>query len=112
MTGKHIPVLLAEAMSLLAPRDGETYVDGTFGAGGYSRAMLEAASCRVIAIDRDPEAVARGEELARRFPGRLTVIEGRFSEVERLLADLGIRSVAGIALDLGLSSLAAPIAAR
>jgi 16S rRNA (cytosine1402-N4)-methyltransferase len=104
MTG-HVPVLRAEAVAMLAPRDGEIYLDGTFGAGGYSRAILEAARCRVVAIDRDPEAVARGQELAERFPGRLTVIEGRFGDMENVLATLGIRSVAGIALDLGLSSL-------
>ena len=101
---RHAPVLLAETLATLAPRDAATYVDGTFGAGGYSRALLAAARCRVIAIDRDPDAVARGGALTREHPGRFTVLEGRFGEMEALLAPLGISAVAGIALDLGVSS--------
>ncbi|HEX7970205.1 MAG TPA: 16S rRNA (cytosine(1402)-N(4))-methyltransferase RsmH [Stellaceae bacterium] len=100
----HTPVLLDEAVSALAPRDDALYVDGTFGAGGYSRALLAAARCRVIGIDRDPRAVDRGSALAREHPGRLTVLEGRFGDMEALLASLGISNVAGIALDLGVSS--------
>jgi len=106
MTGEtpHAPVLLDEAISALAPRDDATYVDGTFGAGGYSRALLAAARCRVIAIDRDPVAVERGTALMHEHRGRFTVLEGRFGEMETLLASLGITTVAGIALDLGVSS--------
>ncbi|MGO8917434.1 MAG: 16S rRNA (cytosine(1402)-N(4))-methyltransferase RsmH [Stellaceae bacterium] len=106
MTGEalHTPVLLGETIAALAPRDEATYVDGTFGAGGYRRALLAAARCRVIAIDRDPAAVARGGALAREHPGHFTVIEGRFGDMEALLAALGISAVAGIALDLGVSS--------
>jgi 16S rRNA (cytosine1402-N4)-methyltransferase len=100
----HSPVLLAEALTALQPRDAGLYVDGTFGAGGYSRALLAAARCRVIAIDRDPAAVAEGGALMREHPGRFTVIEGRFGDMEALLAPLGISAVDGIALDLGVSS--------
>jgi 16S rRNA (cytosine1402-N4)-methyltransferase len=100
----HLPVLLDEAVAALAPRDGGIYVDGTFGAGGYSRALLAAAHCRVIAIDRDPAAVARGDRLAGEYSGRLTVIEGRFGDLAALLAGLGITSVTGVVLDLGVSS--------
>jgi 16S rRNA (cytosine1402-N4)-methyltransferase len=100
----HAPVLLDEAIVALAPRAAATYVDGTFGAGGYSRALLAAANCRVIAIDRDPAAIALGGELARANPGRFTVVEGRFGDMEALLAALGVSTVAGIALDLGVSS--------
>jgi len=99
-----VPVLLAEAIAALAPRDEGLYVDGTFGAGNYSRAILEAARCRVVALDRDPAAVARGGALASRYAGRLTVVEGRFGDLERILAGLGIVAVDGIALDLGFSS--------
>ena len=102
--GAHVPVLLAEAIAALAPRDDGLYVDGTFGAGNYSRAILEAARCRVVALDRDPAAVARGGALASRYAGRLTVVEGRFGDLEQILAGLGIARVAGIALDLGFSS--------
>ena len=72
----HIPVLLTEMVDSLAPQDDETFVDGTFGAGGYTKAILARAACRVIAIDRDPSAVERGRELAKSLDGRLDIIEG------------------------------------
>ncbi|HWI27330.1 MAG TPA: 16S rRNA (cytosine(1402)-N(4))-methyltransferase RsmH [Stellaceae bacterium] len=108
----HSPVLLAETLAALEPRDQATLVDGTFGAGGYSRALLAAARCRVIAIDRDPAAVALGGVLMREHQGRFTVLEGRFGEMETLLAPLGISAVDGIALDLGVSSPQLDEAAR
>jgi 16S rRNA (cytosine1402-N4)-methyltransferase len=102
--GAHIPVLLAEVIAALKPRDDGLYLDGTFGAGGYSEALLRSAACRVVALDRDPAAVARGHDLAKLYAGRLTLIEGRFSEMERLIAPKGAASLAGVALDLGVSS--------
>ena len=104
MTATHVPVLLAEAVGALAPRDDALYLDGTFGFGGYSQALLAAARCRVVAIDRDPAAVRRGEALAQAYAGRLTVIRGRFGEMERLLSPLGIAALNGVAIDLGVSS--------
>jgi 16S rRNA (cytosine1402-N4)-methyltransferase len=104
-TAPHTPVLLAEVVAALAPRAGSIIVDGTFGAGGYARALLEAAPCRVFGIDRDPDQVARAAELVARFKERLTVIEGRFGAMDRLLADRGVTRVDGIALDLGVSSM-------
>ncbi len=101
----HRPVMVNEVRAALMPADGELYVDGTFGAGGYARAFLEAADCRVIGIDRDPTAVARGRELARNYDGRLAVIEGRFSDMERLLAGEGVTAIDGVAFDLGVSSM-------
>jgi 16S rRNA (cytosine1402-N4)-methyltransferase len=103
--GAHIPVLLAEVIAALKPHDDGLYLDGTFGAGGYTEAMLRSAACRVVALDRDPTAIARGEALAKLYAGRLTLVEGRFSEMERLLAALGITQLAGVALDLGVSSM-------
>jgi len=100
----HVPVLLAEVLAALAPKAGGIYVDGTFGAGGYSAAILDAAPCRVWGIDRDPEAVDRGRRLAERYPGRLDVIEGRFGDMDRLLGERGVAGVDGVALDLGVSS--------
>jgi 16S rRNA (cytosine1402-N4)-methyltransferase len=97
----HVPVLLDEVVAALSPRDGATYVDGTFGAGGYSAALLEAAQCRVVGIDRDPQAMARGAALAARYAGRLRLVEGRFGDMARLI---GREKVAGVALDLGVSS--------
>jgi 16S rRNA (cytosine1402-N4)-methyltransferase len=109
MTGgaaySHDPVMVAEVVAALQPRDGGLYVDGTFGAGGYSRAILDAADCRVWAIDRDPDAVRDAADLLTRYAGRLTVIEGRFGDMDRLLSERGIGPVDGIALDLGVSSM-------
>jgi 16S rRNA (cytosine1402-N4)-methyltransferase len=99
----HMPVMVDAVLAALAPRDGALYVDGTFGAGGYSRALLAAADCRVVAIDRDPDAVRRGRELAAADP-RLDIIEGNFGEMDRLLTATVRQPVAGIALDLGVSS--------
>ncbi len=112
MTGKtaqdaarHIPVLRGEAVGLLAPRAGGTYVDGTFGAGGHARAILAVPGTRVIGIDRDPSAIAEGEALAEQSQGRLVLIRGRFSRMEELLAARGAGPVDGVLLDLGVSSM-------
>jgi 16S rRNA (cytosine1402-N4)-methyltransferase len=104
-TAPHIPVLLSEVVAGLVPKAGAIFVDGTFGAGGYSQALLDAADCRVFGIDRDPSAVARGEELAKRYDGRLTILAGRFGDMDSLLAEQGIEGIDGIALDLGVSSM-------
>jgi 16S rRNA (cytosine1402-N4)-methyltransferase len=101
----HVPVMLDEVMAALEPRDGATYVDATFGAGGYSQALLDAANCTVWGIDRDPLAAALGHQMAARYPGRLTVLSGRYSEIARLLADVGVEQIDGVALDLGVSSM-------
>lgn len=103
--GGHRPVMLAEVMHALGPRDEGVYVDGTFGGGGCSRALLEAAHCTVWGIDRDPEAIERGAGLARQYPGRLTLIKGRFGDMVGLLRSHQVATVDGVALDLGLSSL-------
>ncbi len=100
----HIPVLLEEVMAALTPRDNAIYVDGTFGGGGYSEALLTRANCRVFAIDRDPAAIERGTALASRFPARLTLIHGRFSEMDHLLDVRGVSAADGVALDIGVSS--------
>ena len=102
--GVHSPVLLAEVLQALAPADQEIIVDGTFGAGGYTRAILEAADCQAFGIDRDPEAMVRGAALIAEYPGRLALLQGPFSEMENLLASEGVKSVSGVVLDLGVSS--------
>jgi 16S rRNA (cytosine1402-N4)-methyltransferase len=102
---RHEPVLLAEVLEGLCPREGGIYVDGTFGAGGYARAILRTADCAVYAIDRDAEAIAAGAALAAAFPGRLTLIEGLFSNMDSLLARHGVEAVDGIVLDVGVSSM-------
>ncbi len=105
MTAPHVPVLLNEVIAALAPRAGGIYVDGTFGAGGYSAAMLDAAPCKVYAIDRDPDAIAGGVALKHRYDGRLDLIDGRFGDMDTLLAARGVARVDGVALDLGVSSM-------
>jgi 16S rRNA (cytosine1402-N4)-methyltransferase len=101
----HRPVLLAEVIEALNPRDGAIYVDGTFGAGGYSRAILDAAQCTVFAIDRDPHAVKDAQPLVERYAGRLHIIQGRFGDMVELLRQRGIDAVQGVTLDLGVSSM-------
>ncbi len=101
----HISVLLDEVLAILAPKDGEVFVDGTFGAGGYSRAILQAANCRVFGIDRDPRAIAFGRKMEAEFEGRLQVLQGPYAEMEKLLADVGVQKVDGVALDIGVSSM-------
>ena len=110
--GTHIPVMREEVLDALAPRDGGAYVDGTFGLGGYTRAILAAADTMVWAIDRDPAAVAHGAGLAREVGGRLTLLQGRFGEMDVLLHAAGVRQVDGVVLDLGVSSPQLDDAAR
>ena len=96
----HAPVLLREAVEALGLRAGGVYVDATFGGGGYTRAILEAADCRVIAIDRDPEAITRGRSLLTAYPQRLRLVPGRFGSVDELVTE----PVDGVVFDLGVSS--------
>ena len=103
-SGRHNPVMLEEVISALNPSDDAIYIDGTFGGGGYSRALLDAAQCRVWGIDRDPDACARGESMAAAFDGRLTILTGCFGDMATLLASANVDSVDGVALDLGMSS--------
>ena len=103
--GGHIPVLAREVIEALDPRDGGRYVDGTFGGGGYTAALLDRANCRVIAIDRDPDAIAAGRVLAERYAPRLQLIEGRFGDMAELLSAEGVEDVDGVTLDLGVSSM-------
>jgi 16S rRNA (cytosine1402-N4)-methyltransferase len=96
--------MLPEVMAALAPCDGETYLDATFGGGGYAQAILQAASCTLFAIDRDPAAVARGAAMAARYPGRLHVLQGGFGDMLALLQARGITALNGVVMDLGLST--------
>ena len=102
-TAPHVPVLVNEVIAALAISGGETIVDGTFGAGGYTRAMLAAGAGRVVGFDRDPDAIEAGGSLVP--DSRLTLIEERFSQMDRALADRGIGLVDAIALDIGVSSM-------
>ena len=102
---RHIPVLGREAVEMLSPRAGGTYIDATFGAGGYSRAILEVSGTRVIGIDRDRTAVAGGFDLVDRSDGRLTLVEDRFSNLAGICAAQGVDAVDGVVMDVGVSSM-------
>ena len=101
----HVPVLLDEVIAALAVAPGETHVDGTFGAGGYTRAILEKGAARVYAFDRDPDAIQEGEALAASSGGRLTLVPERFSRMRQALADRNVDRVDGVTLDIGVSSM-------
>ena len=104
---RHVPVLVDEVVHALAIAQGESVVDGTFGAGGYARALLAAGAGRVIGFDRDPSAIAAGPSLVPDAvsSGRLTLVEERFSQMDRVLQERGIGPVDAIALDIGVSSM-------
>lgn len=97
----HIPVMLDEVLHALAPADGEVYVDGTLGAGGYTRAILASADCKVIGIDRDPEAHERAEAWKAEYSDRLRLIHDAFGNA----GDVVDGQVDGFVLDLGVSSM-------
>jgi len=100
---QHVPVLVSEVIDALDLQDSATAVDGTFGAGGYTRAMLRAGAGRVIAFDRDPDAIEEGRSLVP--DSRLTLVNERFSQMDRVLAERGMGAVDAIALDIGVSSM-------
>jgi 16S rRNA (cytosine1402-N4)-methyltransferase len=102
---RHIPVLGRQAIEMLSPHDGGIYLDATFGAGGYSRAILETAGTRIIGIDRDRTAITGGFDLVDRSDGRLTLVEDRFSNLAEICAALDISSVDGVVMDVGVSSM-------
>ena len=101
----HIPVLASRVVEYLAPREGGLYVDGTFGAGGHARLILAAADCRLIGIDRDQSAIALGFDLVEAAAGRLVLMQDRFSQIAGVLDRMGIASIDGVVLDLGVSSM-------
>ena len=110
----HIPVLLPQVLAALTPKDGDIYLDATFGAGGYSTAILEAADCRVLALDRDLTAVRAAMPLCERFPNRLTVVHSKFSAMQEVWRvyegydkDGGyvVPQPDGIVMDIGVSSM-------
>jgi 16S rRNA (cytosine1402-N4)-methyltransferase len=107
----HVPVLLHEAMDALDPREGGVYVDGTFGGGGYTRALLDRGA-HVIALDRDPSAIRAGEALKASSGGRLELVEARFGELDGVAKRLGVETVHGVVLDIGVSSMQFDEAAR
>ncbi|WP_244643914.1 16S rRNA (cytosine(1402)-N(4))-methyltransferase RsmH [Alsobacter metallidurans] len=103
---RHVPVLAREVLDTLSPRPGGLYLDGTFGAGGYTRAILEAApDLRVLALDRDPEAIAAGQALVAAMNGRLVLAQERFGDLESVASGHGFLPLDGVVLDIGVSSM-------
>lgn len=98
---RHIPVMLQEVLNSLSPKDGETYVDATFGNGGYTEAILKSANCKVIAIDRDPSVINRVNELKEIYGDRFEFRAGTFGEMKDLIET----KVNGVVFDIGVSSM-------
>jgi 16S rRNA (cytosine1402-N4)-methyltransferase len=109
---RHIPVLGRQATEWLAPRAGGLYIDATFGAGGYSRAILDTAGTRIVGIDRDRSAIAGGFDLVERSDGRLILVEDRFSNLADICTAQGLGAVDGVVMDVGVSSMQLDQAAR
>lgn len=104
MTAPHIPVLLDEVVAAVDPAPGMTIIDATFGAGGYSRALLDAGA-RVHAFDRDPNAVAEGATMVAQFEGLLSIHQQRFSQMREEMARIGVDAVDAVVMDIGVSSM-------
>jgi 16S rRNA (cytosine1402-N4)-methyltransferase len=102
---RHVSVLRDEAVTALAPIDGGTYIDGTFGAGGYTRAILDISDSKVLGIDRDSDAILGGAQLVEDAKGRLTLVQGRFGDLKEIVQELGVDRVDGVVLDVGVSSM-------
>ena len=105
MTAAHVPVMMDEVLQALQPRDGGLYVDATFGAGGYSRALLGSADCRVLGVDRDPSARQTADRLKAVHPKRFAFAFGPFSLMEDVLDEADSAGADGIVFDLGVSSM-------
>ncbi|VAX07738.1 16S rRNA (cytosine(1402)-N(4))-methyltransferase [hydrothermal vent metagenome] len=102
---RHFPVMRDEVIAMAAPKDGEIFIDGTFGAGGYSRALLESANCIVYAIDRDPHVQETADKLAEEYSGRFHLLPGCFSQMDSLMESQAVGAVDGVLLDIGVSSM-------
>jgi 16S rRNA (cytosine1402-N4)-methyltransferase len=108
----HVPVLLHEVMQYMQPQDGEIYIDGTFGAGGYSRALLEISKAKLYAIDQDPDVSELADKVALDYPNRFHFTLGNFSEMDELMKEQGVKEVDGVMLDFGVSSMQLETAER
>ena len=109
---RHLPVLAGRAVEWLAVRSGGIYVDATFGAGGYARAILATPEVNVVGIDRDAEAISQGAALVAQSRGRLALCNERFSRLEAVLQSRDVAQVDGVVFDLGVSSMQLDEAAR
>ena len=101
----HKSIMLDEVLDILKPSENEIYVDCTLGAGGHTREILKTSNCNVIGIDRDPSALSLNDDEYKSYASRLSLVEGKFGDIENHIADLGIEKVNAIFLDLGVSSM-------
>lgn len=104
MKGGHIPVMLDHVVEHMSASDGDVILDGTFGGGGYTSALLESAECTVLGVDRDPDAMMRSGPVSAQYSGRFRMLSGRFGQMEELSADAGFPALDGAVFDLGVSS--------
>lgn len=111
-SARHVPVLRDEVLAALSPHAGGTYLDATFGAGGYTRAILAVPGTRVLALDRDPTAIAAGAEMVAAFAGRLILDQAHFAELEQVAATHDLAAFDGVVFDIGVSSMQLDEAAR
>jgi 16S rRNA (cytosine1402-N4)-methyltransferase len=102
---RHVPVLRDEVMTALAPCEGGLYLDATFGAGGYARALLAVPRLRVLALDRDPIAIAGGAGLVSEALGRLCLVQEKFGRLDLAARERGLSDFDGVVLDIGMSSM-------
>lgn len=109
---RHVPVLLREVLAALQPQTGGVFLDATFGAGGYTRALLGYSDTRVLALDRDPNAVRDGAALVDAADGRLRLVEARFSQLAEIAMSQGFAPLDGVVFDIGVSSMQFDEAAR
>ena len=100
----HEPVLREEVITGLNLKKGGVYVDGTFGRGGYTKAILEKPLTKVFGIDQDPIAIDFGIELSKKYQGRLIMLKGCFGDMASLITKQSIGNIDGVALDLGIST--------
>ena len=100
----HIPVLIEPLVEAVSPVSG-VWLDGTFGAGGYARALLKAGATRVVGVDRDPDVLAQAAEFAKEFGDALTLVDGRYGDLDEICGRLAVDRLDGVVLDIGVSSM-------
>ena len=101
----HIPVMLNDVLKYLSPKDGEVYIDATFGAGGYTKAILDSANCKVISIDQDPDVIPFADEVKNKYGDRFHFLQGNFDRIPFMLREIGVEKVDGVVFDFGVSSM-------
>ena len=108
MTNKelgHRPVLIEEVIEQLGPKDNETYIDATFGYGGYTERILQSCECKVIAIDRDPTVKKQAERFKKKYGSRFSFVHSKFSQIDKISKETKEKEINGFVFDIGVSSM-------